>query len=193
MYFEFEFQIVSQSDLINEKYYNSEPGKDRARYYKLRMSLPTHSLNDCWIIATITVLGIFNRLTFIAFALPPVFFWLYRGLGSRSVGFLDFHIRIFLFILCGIPALIFMIIYDSLYFGYLTLEEVWNFEIGFDNFVVTPFNFLKYNHQTENLQSHGLHPWNTHCIINVPLLFNVLGVIGLFKTFKTVSRYVVFI
>ena len=45
--------------------------------------------------------------------------------------------------------------------------------------VVTPLNFLKYNANTKNLQNHGLHPHYIHLLVNVPLLYNILGIVGL--------------
>ncbi|XP_034183919.2 phosphatidylinositol glycan anchor biosynthesis class Z [Osmia lignaria lignaria] len=172
-------KVVIQSDYLTDKYNKAKTGVDRVKYYKLKASLPSHSLNNCLEIATVTVIGIFNRPTFIAFAFPPIFFWLQRGLGSKSVGFGDFHIRIFTFIACGIPTTIFFIIVDSFYFGYLTMAEIGNLDIGMNNFVVTPLNFLKYNANTKNLQNHGLHPHYIHLLVNVPLLYNILGIVGL--------------
>lgn len=150
--------------------------------------MPPHSLNHCIKIATVTVIGIFNRPTFIAFAFAPIFFWLQRGLGSKTVGFGDFHVRIFTFIACGIPTTVFFILVDSFYFGYLTMAEIGNLDISMNNFVVTPLNFLRYNSNTKNLQYHGLHPHYLHLIVNVPLLYNVLGVIGLCTFGKLLYR-----
>ncbi|KZC13631.1 GPI mannosyltransferase 4 [Dufourea novaeangliae] len=172
-------KVVVQSDYLSDKYNKAQTGVERVKYYKLKASLPPHSLNHCFKIATITVIGIFNRPTFIAFAFAPIFFWLQRGLGSRSVGFVDFHVRIFTFVACGVPTAIFFILVDSFYFGYLTMAEIGSLDISINNFVVTPLNFLKYNMNKKNLQNHGLHPHYLHFIVNVPLLFNVLGVIGL--------------
>ncbi|XP_076657249.1 GPI mannosyltransferase 4 isoform X2 [Halictus rubicundus] len=173
-------KVVVQSDYLSEKYNKAQTGVERVKYYKLKASLPPHSLNHCFKIATITVVGIFNRPTFIAFAFAPIFFWLQRGLGSRSIGFGDFHIRIFSFVACGVPVAIFFILVDSFYFGYLTMAEIGRLSISMSNFVVTPLNFFKYNANSKNLQNHGLHPYYVHFVVNVPLLFNVLGVIGLF-------------
>ncbi|XP_043284798.1 GPI mannosyltransferase 4 [Venturia canescens] len=172
-------KVVLQSDYFAQRYDRAETIGERVKYYKLRASLPSHSLNHCLILATITVLGIFNRPTFLVFAFPPIFFWLQRGLGSRSVGLLDFHIRIFTFILCGIPTALFLILTDSFYFGYLTVGEIWNLKISMNNFVVTPVNFLKYNLNDKNLENHGIHPRFVHFLVNVPLLYNVLGFIGI--------------
>ncbi|XP_058802854.1 GPI mannosyltransferase 4 isoform X2 [Phymastichus coffea] len=184
---EFSSKVVLQSDYLAEKYYKAKNGVERTRIHKLRVLLPSHSLNDCLHLAALAVVGIFNRPTFIAFALPPIFFWLQRGLGSKSVGFLDFHIRIFMLVLCAVPIILFLTIYDSFYFGYLTSEEVGKLEITINSFVVTPFNFLKYNTLTDNLKQHGLHPRFLHILVNVPLLFNVLGIFGIYEFAKMVN------
>ncbi|XP_029174641.1 GPI mannosyltransferase 4 [Nylanderia fulva] len=179
-------KVVLQSDYLSKKYNEATTGVERVKYYKLRAMLPSHSLNHCFMLATITVIGIFNRPTFVAFAFAPIFFWLQRGLGSRSVGFKDFHIRIFVFILCGLPTALLLILIDSFYFGYLTTGEIGQLKIGMNNFVVTPVNFFKYNVNTKNLEAHGLHPRFLHLLVNVPLLFGVLGIVGLLTFTKMV-------
>ncbi|XP_014234742.1 GPI mannosyltransferase 4 [Trichogramma pretiosum] len=181
---EFSNKVVLQSDYLTKKYYKAKNGVERTKIYKLRMTLPSHSLNDCLLLATITVVGIFNRPTFVAYAFSPIFFWLQRGLGSISVGFLDFHIRIFTFIVFGIPTALALILYDSMYFKYLTMEEIGKFEISMNNFVVTPLNFVKYNSMSDNLKNHGLHPRFLHFIVNVPLLFSILGILSLLTCIK---------
>lgn len=179
-------KVVLQNDYLARKYKEAATGVERVKYYKLRAMLPSHSLNHCFVLATITVIGIFNRPTFVAFALAPVFFWLQRGLGSRSIGFKDFHVRIFVFVLCGLPAALLFVLIDSFYFGYLTMGEIGQLKIGMNNFVVTPINFFKYNANTKNLETHGLHPRLLHFFVNVPLLFGVLGVVGLLTFVKMV-------
>lgn len=180
--------MVFHSDYLSKRHSEAKPGLERVKYHKLMALLPSHSLNHCFILATITIIGIFNRPTFVAFALAPIFFWLQRGLGSRSVSFTDFHIRIVYFIICGLPAALFFILIDSFYFGYLTIGEIGQLKIGMDNFVVTPLNFLRYNINTKNLATHGLHPWFLHVLVNVPLLFSVLGIVALLKFAKMVYR-----
>ncbi|CAH2218591.1 jg13583 [Pararge aegeria aegeria] len=51
-------------------------------------------------------------------------------------------------------------------------------KISWDNWVVTPLNFLRYNSDLKNLNTHGLHPRWLHVAVNIPLLFNVLGVMA---------------
>ncbi|XP_012058639.1 PREDICTED: GPI mannosyltransferase 4 [Atta cephalotes] len=179
-------KVVLQSDYLSMKYNEAATAVERVKYYKLKALLPSHSLNDCFVVATLTMIGIFNRPTFVAFAFVPIFFWLQRGLNSMSIGFKDFHLRMIVFVLCGLPAALFFILIDSFYFGYLTMAEIGQLEVGIDNFVVTPVNFLKYNTNTKNLESHGLHPRFLHFLVNIPLLFNILGIIGLLTFVKMI-------
>lgn len=68
------------------------------------------------------------------------------------------------------------------------MAEIGNLDVTMNNFVVTPLNFLKYNVNAKNLQDHGLHPSYVHFLVNVPLLYNVLGIIGLVTFGKMLHR-----
>lgn len=171
-------RVIYHDEFLQEKYYQAKTSVERVKIFKLKTHLPEHSLNHVIFIATIVIIGIFNRPTFVGFALSPVFFWLNRGLGSKVVGLKDFHVRIFTFMLCGIPSALFLILVDSAYYGYLTMAEIENLKISWDNWVVTPLNFLRYNADKKNLRQHGLHPRWLHLVVNIPLLFNVLGIIA---------------
>ncbi|PSN33686.1 GPI mannosyltransferase 4 [Blattella germanica] len=172
-------QVIMQDDYLSDKYNAAGTPVERVKFYKMRSALPSHSFRSCLLVATITVIGIFNRPTFLAFAFPSVFFWLQRGLGSKAIGLGEFHLRIFTFMICGIPATAILIIIDSFYYGYLTMSEIIETKLSLDNFVVTPLNFLKYNVNSSNLSKHGLHPRYLHFMVNIPLLYNVLGIVGL--------------
>lgn len=161
---------------------------ERVRIFKLRTALPNHSLSRCMTIASITVAGIFNRPTFIAFAFSPIFFWLHRGLGSKTVGLTHFHLRFLLLVLYGLPIAFIFILIDSFYYGYLTINEIQVLKINFENFVVAPLNFLKYNMNSGNLAKHGLHSRFLHFVVNLPLLYNVLAVVGLFAFASLIYR-----
>uniref|UniRef100_A0A1B6M3X5 Mannosyltransferase n=1 Tax=Graphocephala atropunctata TaxID=36148 RepID=A0A1B6M3X5_9HEMI len=89
-------QIIYQDEYLEECYIRAESMREKVRLNRLRKSLPGHSFSSCIKIASISVLGVFNRPTFIAFAFTPIFFWLHRGLGSRHIGLSDFHLRIVL-------------------------------------------------------------------------------------------------
>lgn len=168
--------VVYQNELLDDEYEQNKEATSRARIVRAKSALPSHTFSKCFIISTICVAGVFNRPTFLVYAVPVVFFWVLRGMGSRSITFVDFNFRILLLALSAVPALLFFTLVDSLYFNYLTLPEMERLEIGINNFVFTPLNFVKYNLDPQNTAQHGLHPWYLHVLVNVPLLFNVLGV-----------------
>ncbi|XP_077291612.1 phosphatidylinositol glycan anchor biosynthesis class Z [Arctopsyche grandis] len=180
--------VIEHSEAITDKYKQSNDVVERVQLYKLRKLLPEYSLSKCLQISTIVVVGMFNRPTFIAFAFPSIFLWLMRGLGSKYIGFKDFHTRLFVFVMCCLPSLFFMIIADSSFYGYLTISDIESNAVTINNFVVTPVNFLRYNIFAENLAEHGLHPRWLHVLVNVPILFNILGIIGLFTITKMSYR-----
>lgn len=172
-------KVIYHNEFLKEKYEKAATTVEKVKIFKLSTHLPQHSLNNVIILATIVVVGIFNRPTFVCFAFAPIFFWLHRGLGSTVVGFKDFHFRIFTFIMCGVPSALLLILVDSGYYGYITMADVESLQISWDNWVVTPLNFLRYNSDTGNLKKHGLHPRWLHVVVNVPLLFNVLGILAI--------------
>ena len=97
----------------------------------------------------------------------------------------DFNVNILSFFsvtaISALPATVLLILVDSWYFGYLTWDEILQGQITIDkNFVVTPYNFIQYNVYTSNLANHGLHPRITHLLVNIPVLYNVLGLAALF-------------
>lgn len=171
-------KVIYHDEFLTEKYYKAQTPVEKVKIFKLKMHLPGHSLNKVFLLATLVVTGIFNRPTFVGFAFVPIFFWLHRGLGSKVVGFKDFHYRIFSFILCGVPTTLLLILIDSSYYGYLTSADIESLKLSWDNWVVTPLNFLRYNSDVRNLKQHGIHPRWLHFIVNMPLLFNVLGIIA---------------
>lgn len=168
--------VVYQNELLDDEYEKNKEATRRARIVRAKSALPSHTFSKCFIISTICVTGVFNRPTFLAFGFPVVFFWILRGMGSRSITFVDFNFRILFLALAAVPALLFFTLVDSLYYNYLTLPEIERLELSMNNIVFTPLNFLKYNLDPKNTAQHGEHPWFLHVLVNVPLLFNVLGV-----------------
>ncbi|KAF5272001.1 hypothetical protein FQR65_LT04982 [Abscondita terminalis] len=168
---------VRQREYINKRYRAAETAVERAKFHKLRLYLENDSLRSYFIIATIATAGFFNRPTFAAYAIPPVFFWLYRGIGFKSIASLQFHVRTIAFLISTVPTILFFVMIDSFYYGYLTWGEIGVLEVSVENFVVTPWNFVKYNINPTNLAEHGLHPHYLHGLVNIPLLFGVLALV----------------
>ncbi|XP_055537840.1 GPI mannosyltransferase 4 [Wyeomyia smithii] len=181
--------VIYQKEFLEEKYQKARNNVEKVKLYKLKSSLPRHSLNKCALVATLCVAGVFNRPTFLLFGMPLVFHWLLRGMGTRTVSFADFNARIVTFVLSALPALVFFIVVDSFYYGYLTPAELERMEIGIDNFVVTPLNFIRYNINSENTKQHGVHPYYLHLLVNIPVLYNVLGVIAVVSFFTIMYRF----
>lgn len=172
----FSNTVIKQREYLNRRYENSTTAVEKAKIHKLRLLIASDSIRNCFMISTITVTGFFNRPTFLIFAVCPVFFWLYRGIGYKSVTMLQFHYRMLSLLACSLPSLIFFIIVDSFFYGYLSLAEIAFMKIDLNNFLFTPLNFLKYNMNPDNLALHGTHPKWLHSLVNLPLLFNVIAV-----------------
>lgn len=177
----FSNTIIYQKEFLASKYETTKNIADRVRLFKMRASLPHHSYSKCALLSTICVMGVFNRPTFICFGLPLIFFWMLRGLNasSRTVTFTDFNFRMLFFILSGLPSFCAIVIIDSLYYGYLSLAQIYIFDISIYSFLVTPVNFIRYNIIPSNTAAHGEHPRYLHFLINIPMLFNILGIISI--------------
>lgn len=153
---------------------------------KLHENRNTHSA----LIAMTLVVGIFLRPTFVIFAAVPILLWLYKS-GSISKAI---TVKIFPMI---IPALLtsFSIIFiDTLYYRKIYfinfITNLKRFAVkDLLNLVITPINFVTYNFQTKNLANHGLHPYFLHWLVNVPLVFTILGIYATYDCLKTGINY----
>lgn len=181
--------VIYQMEFLEEKYENAERVVDKVKFYKMMMSLPRHNFNRCFVLASLCVVGMFNRPTFLFFGLPIIFHWMIRGFGSKTVTFTEFNLRMLYFIVSGLPALIVIVLIDSFYYGYLSLAQIYIFDVSMDNFLVTPVNFIRYNINPENTAQHGEHPKWLHMLVNVPLLFNVLGIIAVCSFGMMIYRF----
>lgn len=184
--------VIYQKEVLEDKFNEAKTPVERVFFLKMKLALPGHSLNGCLIIATLCVVGCFNRPTFLFFGLPIVFFWLHRGMGTKVVTFFDFHLRIIYFLICAIPSFMICVLIDSCYYEYLTAAEMDQQDIGIKNFVLTPWNFVKYNIDPSKTAEHGVHPKYLHLLVNIPLLFNILGVVCIFSIGTMMVRYVIF-
>lgn len=181
--------VIFQREFLDEKYRASHTTHEKVKVYKIRALLPPHTIHKCAIVSTICVFGLFNRPTFLIFGMPIVFFWMIRGLGTRTVSFVDFNLRFFCLFGCAIPVVLVFIVFDSMYYGFLTLSDVDYLDISINNFVVTPLNFVRYNIVPSNTAEHGIHPRYLHLLVNIPLLFNVLGITAISSFFHLIYRY----
>lgn len=107
---------------------------------------------DNFLLGIITVLGVFNRPTFLAFLVIPSFELL--KLWAKFPG------TFFTFAFSAGLVLALTVHVDTLLYG--RSEDQWP--------VVAPLNFIKYNLGSDNLSEHGLHSRFTHLLVNLPVL-----------------------
>ncbi|XP_055390414.1 GPI mannosyltransferase 4 [Condylostylus longicornis] len=171
--------VIYKKEFLQDRYKKAESISEKVKIWKLKRTLPAHNYNKYFSLSILCVIGVFNRPTFLVFGAPMVFFWLLRGMGTKTVNFFDFNIRMLLFVISSIPTICFCILVDSLYYRYLTTGEIHMLQITINNFVVTPLNFLKYNLDPEKTAEHGIHPKYLHLLVNIPMLYNILGIIAI--------------
>lgn len=113
-------------------------------------------------LGVILSIGVFNRITFPAFFIFPFFIyakcaWKWKTLPLATL---------FTFL----STTYVMVLVDTvIYKGHC----VWNLlrsPLSFSQYVVTPIHNIAYNSNSKNLSQHGLHPYTTHLIANLPLM-----------------------
>lgn len=122
--------------------------------------MPTYR---CILIGSLTSLGIFCRQTFLVFALVPYIGYLFGQLKvKRMYIFKIAEQTIFMALAFFITTMAFVLL-DSWYYGYLQHGKI----------VLTIWNFMKYNSLHSHV--HGVHPFLTHFLVNLPLLFGPMS------------------
>ncbi|XP_057381418.1 GPI mannosyltransferase 4-like [Daphnia carinata] len=158
---------------LEDQYKKAANAVERVNIVKMQKKIPLHKYNHSFWIGALFALGVFNRPTFMLYALVPMFFWMQRGMFLRKVGLSDFHDRMSSLVPTFIIMAMVIVASDTLFYrgwSQMTVGQV----------VMTPLNFIAYNMDQSNLARHGLHPWYLHSAVNVPMLFNVLGLGGLY-------------
>lgn len=114
-------------------------------------------------------LGIFNRITFVAFLIFPM-----TTLVKR---YFKFKLTFLTLILSGLITSAILIHFDTVLF-----ES--------SEYVITPLNNFLYNTKTENLAQHGIHPRYTHLLVNLPQIIGPAIVPFLFRNhYKASTAY----
>ncbi|KAF9358569.1 alpha 1,2 mannosyltransferase [Mortierella sp. AD094] len=154
-------------------------------------------------------IGIFTRITFILYGFPLGVMFLYLNAKVSFNQKKSLLSGLSQFTLTCIPLALgiglmsaFAILIDSIYFGKLVIynrKDDLNFSLfqllftsPLDwinlsyrgSFTVTMINNLQYNMDVNNLAEHGLHPRYLHLLLNFPVLFVSLGIIGLITVFQ---------
>ena len=156
-----------------QKYKKSKNPVERAQNYKILKALnysPVH--NVIWI-SGILIIGLFNDPEFfLVYGSVPLFFYMQRSIGHKFVGMKFFHARCFTFLALFFTFAVPLILWDSFYFGRVSLKDFRELNLSPDSFVVTPVNYFVNkgtNFETENFI------W---IMLNYLTVFNVLGILG---------------
>lgn len=106
-------------------------------------------------LAIVSVLGFFTRITFLAFVIAPYIYFSVRCFKKNVNNPKDIFLHLCIFVSVSFATVLACILEDYKFYGV---------------FVITFWNNLKYNSQIENLSQHGLHSRLTHFFTNMPLL-----------------------
>lgn len=100
--------------------------RDKVLILRQLKQISHHTHSGFWQISLLTVFGMFNRPTFIAFAIGPIFFWLYRGAPLRKISFYTVQIRLCFLLSVGLPLAAALIICDTIYYKRGTYFELYS-------------------------------------------------------------------
>ncbi|BFZ19703.1 hypothetical protein BsWGS_22742 [Bradybaena similaris] len=148
-----------------------------------------------FLLGALVTAGFFNRPTFLVFTAIPVLYWVWTATKHDQYGrwYGVPLISIVWYFTCGaLFTFVTFVLLDTAYFNddfTTVVAKSWRscIQDGFSMnsaqnglrellsaLVVTPWNFIKYNTDSNNLARHGLHPWFTHLVVNLPLLLGPL-------------------
>lgn len=178
--------LASTSDLINSTFQQLEPAQQQQQQQDSKTAtLKRIHFFDIFrfdnlggLIGLVVCIGVFNRPTFLFFAAVPVAYWLLYGLEScpniqHAVSFI--WRRLLKVVKYSLPCLVLLVLIDTCYYNKLnTLDKFFAYFASQDcKLIVTPINFFAYNLNTDQLKSHGEHPFYLHAIVNCTLLFGI--------------------
>lgn len=124
----------------------------------------SYSVPNLILLGAAIALGLFNRITFVAWLLAPSYFlvkYLFKEPARAIVPIASFALSAYIFVLI----------------------DTYNFNAP--EYVITPLNNLLYNTDSANLAKHGLHPLWTHIVVNYPQIMGPL----IFLLFPFTSEY----
>lgn len=144
-------------------------------------------LTSSILIGFIVTLGLFNRPTFPCFALVPLIYWFIESLkrNSHNIGLTMWRVLLPVAI-SSTMTLILLTTFDTYYYKDLeTIKTAVSYLVGLkfnlfykhlqSNWILTPYNFIRYNTNVNNLAKYGLHAPYIHMLVNIPFAFNILG------------------
>lgn len=152
---------------INEaRFLLEDPTSQQSKTESLRLGVQLGAL---------VAIGTFNRATFPAFLILPCCFIapsIWRKPSFASSALLTFILS----------SLISVVTDTFIYTGKTPTEQIHNWNT-WSQYVVAPLNSLLYNTKQSNLALHGLHPYYTHLLVNLPQMFGP-GILYLLPGFR---------
>jgi phosphatidylinositol glycan class Z len=145
------------------------------------------------LVGMVCSIGLFVRFTFAFFALPIVLLFLYnrwRVIGANSWKDFVWNKVVLSLALSFLATSLLFTTVDWYYYHYLspgrdhyvTACTDWschrNEFLASVSMYIVPWNAFRYNSKAANLAEHGLHPRITHLLVNMPMMFGPLSLIG---------------
>ncbi len=103
-------------------------------------------------VALLTVIGIFNRPTFVAYAVGPVFFWLYRGVPLKKLSCYSLHLRSLYLLSVAAPVALVFVFFDTIYYKHRKRHFLVVDRVGK---TLTLVSYLKNRAPLENFEHHS--------------------------------------
>ncbi|KAJ9217750.1 CAZyme family GT22 [Paecilomyces variotii] len=113
---------------------------------------------SCVVLSFVAVVGVFNRITFPAFLLIP-------GL-QLLPHFVRKPFSVISLVVFGAIFTVIAILTDTFFYNPPSISTLDSLR----SLVITPLNNLRYNSNSANLATHGLHPHYQHFLVNFPEL-----------------------
>ena len=153
------------------------------------------------LLSVVIVCGLFTRISFIAFLVVPLAYWLCQSINEKDLAnsFLLVFMRAVSLLPGAFLTIVFFLFCDCCFFKYdliaefsiaLLHQNLTSLSNAVKSLPVTPLNAVRYNFNISNLAKHGIHPRYVHVAINLPLMFTpvVLVLIPAFFNFATYLR-----
>jgi len=186
-------ETVYLHSMVYESYVQAETPKEKAKIKKKEKLIPPHDFKFFIPISVLVSIGIFNRPTFALFAFVPLFYWFLRGVANNSIitPFQMFNFRMASLVPGVLITTLIIVLCDSLYFGELTFKKLWHLTMDWNDWKVTPFQFVMYNVVPGNLDQHGSHPLWLHSLVNLQILYGPLGICTLISVLNFFAEMVI--
>ncbi len=153
------------------------------------------------LIGMICSIGLFVRFTFAFFAIPIVLLFLHNRWRAPNNCWKNVAWNLLSLALSFLTMSLLFVTIDWYYYHYLSpgrdanVTLCGNWSCCLDEFLATaskyvvPWNAFRYNSKATNLAEHGLHPRITHALVNMPMMFGPIALVGYYSCTKPRMGY----